>query len=195
MSEGHKSEMERAAEVPREVEPRIYVASLSDYNAGRLHGRWIDAARPVDELWEDIEAMLAASPEPIAEEWAIHDYEGFGQYGLSEYEDLEMVSVLATGIDEHGPAFAAWASLLGSPDLEQLQKFDEAYLGTWQSVEEYAEQLLDDTGTSAELENLSEWLRPYVSINVEGFARDMEIGGDIMTVEDKNRVHVFDAHA
>ena len=23
--------------------PRIYVASLSDYNAGRLHGEWIDA--------------------------------------------------------------------------------------------------------------------------------------------------------
>ncbi len=26
------------------VQPRIYVASLSDYNAGRLHGQWLDAA-------------------------------------------------------------------------------------------------------------------------------------------------------
>ena len=25
--------------------PRIYVASLPDYNAGRPHGRWIDAAQ------------------------------------------------------------------------------------------------------------------------------------------------------
>jgi hypothetical protein len=25
--------------------PRIYVASLADYNAGRLHGSWLDAAR------------------------------------------------------------------------------------------------------------------------------------------------------
>ena len=34
--------------------PRIYVASLSDYNAGRLHGVWIDAAEELDEIWSQI---------------------------------------------------------------------------------------------------------------------------------------------
>jgi len=54
-------------------EYRIYVASLSDYNAGRLHGAWIDATQDADEIEAEVQEMLAASPEPIAEEWAIHD--------------------------------------------------------------------------------------------------------------------------
>src|SRR3954468_4463852 len=69
-------------EAESSVQPRIWVASLSDYNSGTLHGAWIDAARDESELQADIETMLAASPltaatgEP-AEEWAIHDSDGF----------------------------------------------------------------------------------------------------------------------
>jgi len=33
--------------------------------------------------------MLAKSPKGFAEEYAIHDFEGFGGYRLSEYEGLE----------------------------------------------------------------------------------------------------------
>jgi hypothetical protein len=56
---------------------------LSDYNAGILHGVWIDAVEDADELQEPIDRMLAASPTTrrygdVAEEWAIHDFEGFG---------------------------------------------------------------------------------------------------------------------
>lgn len=56
---------------------RIYVASLSDYNAGILHGTWIDFAQltDLDDLRAAIAAMLATSPtaktapgQP-AEEW------------------------------------------------------------------------------------------------------------------------------
>ena len=43
--------------------PRIYVACLAAYNNGRLHGRWIDATDP-HKVWEQVNAMLAASPEP-----------------------------------------------------------------------------------------------------------------------------------
>ena len=84
--------------------PRIYVASLSDYNAGRLHGSWLDAAQDPEALLAGISEMLATSPEPIAEEWAIHDYEGFCGAALSEYEDVATVSKLALGVVEHGPA-------------------------------------------------------------------------------------------
>lgn len=51
--------------------PRVYVASLADCNAGRLHGRWIDADQSADAIREQIAEMLAESKEPIAEEWAI----------------------------------------------------------------------------------------------------------------------------
>ena len=62
------------AETPQQARPdgpRIYVACLAAYNNGFLHGRWIDATTP-DEIMEEVQAMLAASPIPQAEEWGIH---------------------------------------------------------------------------------------------------------------------------
>src|ERR1700722_1252880 len=78
-------------------QPRIYVASLSDYNAGRLHGEWLDAAQDPEAILAGISAMLAASPEPGAEEWAIHDYEQFCGVRLCEDECIESESKSALG--------------------------------------------------------------------------------------------------
>jgi len=58
------------------------------YNNGKLHGRWIDATQGESAIRDEIQEMLSESPEPNAEEWAIHDYEGFGQIRLSESEDI-----------------------------------------------------------------------------------------------------------
>lgn len=68
-----------------------------------MHGRWIDANQPADVIREDIAQMLAESKEPIAEEWAIHDYECFGDLGLSEYTGIDQVAEAAHQITEHGP--------------------------------------------------------------------------------------------
>ena len=57
--------------------PRIYVACLAAYNNGYLHGAWIEADQDADEIRDEIAAMLARSPIEHAEEYAIHDYEGF----------------------------------------------------------------------------------------------------------------------
>jgi len=78
--------------------PRIYVACLASYNAGILHGEWIDAT-DADTIREAIQEMLKGSPTAGAEEWAIHDYEGFGSIRLSEWEDVDVsaVSGLASG--------------------------------------------------------------------------------------------------
>lgn len=47
--------------------PRIWVASLSDYNNGHLHGVWIDAAQDVDAIHDEIAAMLRDSKYPNVE--------------------------------------------------------------------------------------------------------------------------------
>lgn len=52
--------------------PHIYVACLAAYNNGKLHGAWIDATQAPETIREAIQAMLKASPEPDAEEWAVH---------------------------------------------------------------------------------------------------------------------------
>jgi antirestriction protein len=173
--------------------PRIYVASLSDYNAGTLHGAWIDAAVDSEDLAESVHSMLTTSQEPGAEEWAIHDYEGFGPLRLEEYESLETVSAVALGIAEHGPAFAHWAALIGTNDNEALARFEDAYLGHWDSLTAYAEEFLDDIGVYRQIEEaLPDHLQPYVTIDVEGIARDMEFGGQITTSEGDNGVYIFD---
>ena len=192
MNEGPTKTPEQS-EAERRLAPRIYVASLSDYNAGRLHGRWIDAARPAEELHADIQAMLERSPEPIAEEWAIHDYEGFGLLRLDEYEDLATVSAVATGIMLYGPPYAAWASL-ESPTLERLARFQEAFQGTWPSVVSYADDYFDNIGAAEALAQLPDWLQAHIKLDIEGFARDLQLGGDIIVVEDGDQVHIFDGY-
>lgn len=167
-----------------EHQSRIYVASLSDYNAGRLHGAWLDAAQSAEELLAGISEMLAASPEPIAEEWAIHDYEGFGALRLSEYEDIQRVSEIALGIAEHGRAFAAWAAHLERGQWDDLPRFEDAYMGQWDSLDEYAENLLDSFGIWQTIEQaVPESLQPYIRVDSEAFARDLSSSGDVDAIE------------
>lgn len=130
--------------------PRIYVASLSDYNAGRLHGRWIDAAQSAEDIQAEVDEMLAASPEPIAEEWAIHDYDDFHGIELGEYESFEKVAELAQLLDEHGAAYAAYVDMEGA-EYATAEGFEEDYCGQWDSEQAYAEEFADDIGLLTEV--------------------------------------------
>jgi antirestriction protein len=190
--ERETGEQLRLVEQHTELTPRIYVASLSDYNAGILHGEWLEATSEVETMEEGVQSMLASSPSPGAEEWAIHDYEGFGPLCLSEFESLSMVATLADGIAEHGTAFAHWAALVGTSDPDALERFEDAYLGQAESIEGYAEELLDDLGVLRQLDDvLPEHLQPYVKFDVAGFARDLELSGDVVTSEAPEGVYVF----
>lgn len=193
--ENEAVERPEAQETLDEVQPKIYVASLSDYNNGCLHGAWLEADQAYEALAAGVQLMLAASPTNGAEEWAIHDFEGFGGVRLSEYEPLSIVSTLALGIRERGPAFAAWANFVDR-DPEQLRRFEEAYRGHWKTVQEYAESLLDELGLEAELDRaITGSLRSYVRVDYEGFARDLHLGGDIWIGErDDRTVDIFDAY-
>ena len=180
MSNEQQPRNEPEHEEQQRPKPSIYVASLSDYNAGRLHGAWIDADQSAEDLQAAISEMLAASPEPGAEEWAIHDFEGFGALRLGEYENIEHVAALARGIAEHGPAFAAFANFVGLDADELFESFEDCYLGPWESTTDVRrglarrcrlEHMLDEAIPSS--------LRPYVQVNVEALARDMEIEGSI----------------
>ena len=112
-----------------------------------------------------------ARPHPAAEEWAIHDYEGFGALRLDEFESLAAVAKIARGIAEHGPAFAAWAAHVGT-DSEALDDFEEAYMGEWESEAAFAEEMLNDMGQLEEIMRaVPEHLAPYVQIDYEGFVR------------------------
>lgn len=112
--------------------PRIYVACLAAYNNGRLHGRWIDATDP-HEVWQEVSAMLAASPEPDAEEWAIHDYENFYGCNISEYAGFDTVCELAAFLEELGELGAKLYNEL-SEDLGQARAAFDDYAGEYKSA-------------------------------------------------------------
>lgn len=193
MAEDSSPEMQASPEAARVLRPRIYVASLSDYNAGRLHGAWLDANQEPEELSDQIRGMLERSREECAEEWAIHDYEAFTGIQLSEYESLTTVSRLAAGLLEHGPAFGAFAAWRGL-DEANSETFEQHYRGHWDSAEAYADDLMRDLGAEEFIEAIPPWIRPYLQLDVASYARDLALNGDIYVSEEspEGGVHVFD---
>lgn len=164
-------------------EIRIYVACLAAYNSGHLHGIWIDATQELEDIQAQISAMLKSSPVEGAEEYAIHDHEGFNGYSLGEYEGIEAVHEIALFIEEH-PDFGG-KLLEHFGDLDTAKKAaEEDYCGCHRSLADYAEELTEETS------EIPSSLRYY--IDYERMARDMEMGGDVFTIEaGYQEVHVF----
>lgn len=187
-------EDEAGPEQDGRVRPQVYAASLSDYNAGILHGAWLPADVEETELHEGIEAMLAESPvarrsgQP-AEEWAIHDSEGFNGLHIDEHEGLGFVARIGRGIAEHGVAFAHWATRVSTD--EELDAFEDRYRGHYASLHHYADQLLEDLGAQEALEALPAWLQPHIELHVGRFANDLLLGGDVIVSHDDSGVHIW----
>lgn len=163
--------------------PKIYVACLAAYNNGKLHGVWIEANQPKEAIWDAIHAMLKNSPERDAEEWAIHDYEGFYDLRLSEWEGIERTAALAAFIEEHGELGAELVKHCG--DLDEAETaIEENYAGAYKTLADFAQELTEET--TAIPQNLAYY------INYEAMARDMELNGDVFTIETGfEEVHVF----
>lgn len=167
--------------------PRIYVACLAAYNNGILHGAWIDADQDAGEIYDEIQHMLKASPEADAEEWAIHDYEGFEGLSLSEWEGVADVAVKAEFIAEHGQLGAEVANYYGGDLDDARMALEDSYAGEYRSLADYAEELTEQTT------QIPESLRFY--IDYERMGRDMELSGDLFTIETGHEeLHVFWAH-
>ena len=166
---------------------RIYVACLAAYNNGILHGAWIDADQDVGDIQAEIAAMLKASPSPGAEEWAIHDYEGFEGLDVSEYEGIGGVVRKAAFISEHGALGAAVADYYGGDLDDATRTMDEGYFGEYRTAADFAEEVTENTN------DIPQSLRFY--IDYDRMARDMELSGDIFTIETGfEEVHVFGCH-
>jgi antirestriction protein len=173
-----------ATPLPTESDIRIYVACLAAYNSGHLHGRWIDAGQGEAHIWEQTRVMLAASPEPDAEEWAIHDYEGFEGAPISEYSSFETIAEYADFISERGALGGKLLVHYGG-DLEDAKTALEEYCGEFESLENYARELTEDTGGE-----IPEHLARYIDYAAMG--RDMEMGGDVFTIETGfQNIHIF----
>lgn len=163
---------------------RMYAACLASYNAGILHGVWVDLdGKTADDIQAEIDAMLAASPIPGAEEWAAHDWDGPGLDRFGEYPNLEEVAdyveTMAELDDSERDAFQAFfTDNMGPHDGASLEHFREAFIGEYNSVEDYAQQYIDDVGLLSDVPDL---IARY--FDLAAFARDLVLGGDIWTAD------------
>jgi antirestriction protein len=165
-------------------QPRIYVACLAAYNNGILHGAWIDAGQEPWSIYNAVRVMLAASPIEGAEEWAIHDFEGFGGVRIEEYTSFDRVSDLAAFFAEHGKIGAALLDYYSGDLDEAREALADRYLGSHSSLADYVQELTEETST------VPHALRYY--IDYPAMARDAELNGDLFTVSTAlDMVHVF----
>jgi len=131
--------------------PRIYVACLASYNNGCLFGRWIEVSEDEAALRSEVAAMLRASPEPAAEEHAIHDFENFEGCEVREYESFSHVVALAQFAGEHGALGGEVLSYYGG-DLEDARTaLEDRYAGAYASLEDFAEAIGRDMALSGDI--------------------------------------------
>jgi antirestriction protein len=165
-------------------EPLIYVACLAAYNNGLLHGAWIDVGTDEWAIWDGIQAMLKASPIAGAEEWAIHDYEGFEGIRIEENTGIDTLTAIAAFLSEHGTVGAQVLNYYSGGMDEAREAMEGRHLGSFISLADYVRELIEETVT------IPQALRYY--IDWQAMARDAEINGDVFTIEvGHDEVHVF----
>jgi antirestriction protein len=173
----------------KQTSPRIYVACLAAYSAGQLHGEWMNADREANEIQADIKSMLERSPESSAEEWAVHDYEGFHSVSLSEWPDIELVSTVAKLIVAHGEPFSIWYQNQDGSNFE-ISELEEIFLERWQgsfeSETDFAFKLIEESG---QLSELPTWAQNY--FDYESYARDLHLGGDFSFTRHNCQTYVY----
>lgn len=169
--------------------PSIYIACLASYNAGILHGEWIDLDG-TEDIRERIQDILNESPIDEAEEYAVHDHEYCGN--LSEYPGLDSLKAITDayiaaeyqGIDWE--AYIEFCEHTGADiDEKHINHFQDSFAGAAVSLEDWCYEHLEESG---QLSSIPENLRNY--FNHEAFARDMEIN-DVFTIHHNQQVLVF----
>lgn len=188
--------------------PRIYVACLASYNQGEMHGEWLEL-EDLSELRKGIEEVLKSSPAgEDAEEYAVHDYDGFGPLSVSEHPDLDLLCKISGLVDTFGEIALHVLANHGTDSLEYARAvLTECYEGPWESLDKWAESrlaeiikvtegfrsILDRTFGSIYLSRHYRMnnLGSYLKFDESSWARDLELGGYLETYEVNDQVHIF----
>ena len=120
---------------------------------------------------------------PSAEEWAIHDHEGFDGIKLGEHASLADVAKHAAMIEEHDGAWSAYVGNVVGEHYATEDDFSDTYQGQHDSAEAFAEQMHDDCGT--DLGTLASY------IDWERVARDLGFDGYAFVPDGSGGVYVF----
>lgn len=164
---------------------QIYVACLAAYNNGKLHGDWIDCdQKDSDAIYEEIQKILKSSPEKNAEEYAIHDYEL--PFEIGEYTPIKKIVDLLEATEKNEVIPSLMSHLGIEKVCDAIDYHEENFSGEYDSLEDWAYQILNDSG---ELDSLSDLMKNY--FDFEKYAKDAEYGGDIFSIEKDGKYFVY----
>ena len=157
---------------------RIYIACLASYNAGYLHGAWIECD-DLETLEKGRDQVIQTSPVAGAEEWAIHDYEL--PFEISEYEFFTTIISIIEFINRSHDKELAIAIYNDCKDLDEAQEMIEKYEGSFDNEKDYGEYYAENCM------NIPESLSYY--IDYEKLGRDF--GMDMHKIVANNTTHYF----
>jgi antirestriction protein len=186
------------------VGPSIYVADLAAYNSAILFGKWISLeGKDSDEVYEEINAMLAEGTKLYSritlsekhEEFAIHDYEGFGPIKVSEYASISDLVGHVERMDDDPDKYFAYLNAVGEDYGDGYDAADA--MGPYDSQEDYAWEYLDmvlgndDLATYLEKKGIPGGLASYIKFDAKDFAFSESCNGGISFGEYDGKIYAF----
>ena len=127
-------------------ETKVYVGTYAKYNSGNLAGAWLSLSNYSDNE-EFVDACKALHSDESDPEWMFQDIEGAASDAISESFIPEYVFEFEALDDSDKETVAAYASILGIGEANfqyALEHFEDNFQGTYNSPEEWGEQLLYD---------------------------------------------------
>lgn len=171
--------------------PKIYVACLASYNAGKLYGHWISALKSVEEIEGEISSLLEKSPMIGAEEWEVHDYEDFGPFQEDTVKylgSLEAITESARFLcEKHGELGATLVVEGHCLDIEKAEELlDQHYYGAYDDELDFAQDFFQEHYEDKTPEQVMRY------IDYEKFKKDLFM--DFFSIEYDGKTHVFDSN-
>jgi len=154
----------------------VYCGTYAKYNNGSLFGKWLNLSdySDYDNLYQSMKQLHKDENDP---EFMFQDYEFpefFTSQGLvSESHISNDIYEIAEKINDYDMDFEiieAYVECIGnySEDTEELlEKVTDSYFGKYDSDEDFAQCILEDTGS------IPENLPSYIHIDWKATARDL----------------------
>ena len=161
-----------------EATMKIYVACLASYNAGKLHGAWIEVDN-LEQIQDAITAMLTASPVAGAEEWEVHDHSGWEGFPAHDRR-LEKLVILPELLEEFGAdVVSVWVAHNGFHYISDntAEDIQMSFVGEFDDYENIAWH-----GLEHELDEVPDYIRNHIDLETLG----REISTDGHYCERKN---------
>ena len=127
--------------------PRIYVGTYAKYNDGSIDGKWIDLTK-YDTYEKFVDACRKLHKDEKDPEFMVQDYENFPEKwyhegGLPSKEEFDKINEYYMMDDDRKAAYEAYVNHTNDDDIEH---FEEAYQGHFDSATDFAYSIVDDFG-------------------------------------------------